>query len=48
MADPGFTVGGVDPLGGVDLRRKNFSVKMYMKMKELGPVAGVEGVGMFP
>ena len=26
--------------GGVDLRRGHFSVKMYAKMKELGPMAG--------
>ena len=32
--------GGVDPLGGVDPRCGHFSVKMYMKMKELGPVGG--------
>ena len=43
MADPGFPVGGgVDPLGGgVDLRRGCFSAKMYVKMKEFGPVGGV-------
>ena len=41
MADPGFPVwGGVDPLGGVDLQCGHFSVKMYAKMKELGPVGG--------
>ena len=39
-ADPGFPVGGVDPLGGVDLRRGHFSVKMYVKTKELGPIGG--------
>ena len=26
--------------GGVDLRRGHFSVKMYVKMKELGPIGG--------
>ena len=36
MADPGFPVGG----GGVDLRRGRFSVKMYTKTKELGPMGG--------
>ena len=35
--------GGRAPIrGGVDLRRRCFSVKMYAKMKELGPVG--EGV----
>ena len=33
---------GVDPLrGGVDLRRRRFLLKMYVKTKELGPVGGV-------
>ena len=36
VADPGFPVGG----GDVDLRRGRFSMKMYVKMKELGPVGG--------
>ena len=40
MADPGFPVAGVDPLGGVDLRHGNFLVKMYVKISELGPVEG--------
>ena len=41
-ADPGFPVGGRGPvLGGVDLRRRSFSVKMYVKTKELGLVGGV-------
>ena len=40
-ADPGFSVGGVDPFkGGVDLRHGHFSVKMHVKTKELGPVGG--------
>ena len=38
VADPGFPVGG----GGVDLQHRRFSVKMYAKMKELGPIG--EGV----
>ena len=41
--DPGFSVGGggVDPfLGGFGLQCGHFSVKMYAKMKELGPVGG--------
>ena len=41
VADPGFPVGGVHPLGGgMDLRRGHFSVKMYAKTKELGPIGG--------
>ena len=36
VADPGFPVGG----GGMDLRRRHFSPKMFAKMKELGPVGG--------
>ena len=42
VADPGFLVGGgggVHPLGGgMDLRHGHFLVKMYAKMKELGPM----------
>ena len=35
-------MGGLDPFwgGGVDLRCGHFSVKRYVKMKELGPVMG--------
>ena len=41
VADPGFPIGGVHPLGGVmDLRHGHFLVKMYVKMKELGPIGG--------
>ena len=42
MADTGFLVGGgVHPLGdGMDLWRGHFLVKMYAKMKELGPIGG--------
>ena len=36
VADPGLPVGGA-----VDLRCGHFSVKMYAKMKELGPMGGV-------
>ena len=39
--EPGFPVGeGGGPVwgGGVDLRCEHFSVKMYVKMKELVPV----------
>ena len=40
--DPGFSVGGGRGpiLGGFGLQRGHFSVKMYVKMKELGPVGG--------
>ena len=41
MADPGFPVWGHRPIGGeggADLRRGWFSVKMYVKTKELGDV----------
>ena len=41
MADPGFPVGGMDPLGGVDPQRRCFSAKMYVKTKELDPAGGV-------
>ena len=43
VADPGFPVGGGGraPIrGGVDLRRGHSLVKMYAKMKELGPIGG--------
>ena len=40
VADPGFSIGGVHLLGGMDLRCGCFLVKMYAKMKELGPVRG--------
>ena len=42
MADPGFPIGGACTHWGVgvDLRRRHFSVKMYAKMKELGPIGG--------
>ena len=33
--------------GGVDLRRGHFLVKMYAKMKELGPIGG-RALGMPP
>ena len=39
--DPGFSVGGCGPiLGGFGFQRGHLSVKMYAKMKELGPVGG--------
>ena len=40
VADPGFPVGGMYPLGGVvDIRCVHFSPKMCAKMKEVGPIA---------
>ena len=42
VADPGFPIGGCGPIwGAVDLQQGCFSVKMYVKMKELGPVGGM-------
>ena len=41
MADPGFPVGGVHLLGGMDSRRRYFLPEMYAKTKELGPKGGV-------
>ena len=40
VAYPGFPVGGVDPLGCVDLRHGHFPAKTHAKTKELGPVEG--------
>ena len=42
VADPGIPVSwGMDPLrGAVDLRRGRFSLKMYAKTKEFGPIGG--------
>ena len=41
VADPGFLVGGAcTRWGGMDLRHGHFLVKMYAKMKELGPIRG--------
>ena len=37
VADPGFPAGGVDPLGECGPLMGHFSVKMYAKIKELGP-----------
>ena len=50
VADPGFPVGGGHALvwGGMDLRRGHFSVKMYAKTKELGPIGGGHAPGMPP
>ena len=44
MADPGFPVGGPQPVGGgANLRRIHFSAKMYAKTKEMDPVGGRAG-----
>ena len=40
MADPGFPVGGVDPLRGRGPPTRCLSVKMHAKTKELGPFGG--------
>ena len=51
VADPGFPVGGggCQPiLGGCQLRRVHFLVKMYAKMKEIDPVGGGGGAGGAP
>ena len=42
MADQGFPVGGREPIrgGGMDLRHRHFLVKMFVKVKELGPIGG--------
>ena len=40
MADLGFPVGGVDPLGGHGPLVQVLFAKMYAKMKELGPILG--------
>ena len=47
MADPGFPIGGHGSVrGGMDPQHRHFLVKMYVKMKELGPVGG--GVYLAP
>ena len=40
VADPGFPVGGG---GGADLQGIHFSVKTYVKTKEMDPVGGGGG-----
>ena len=48
VVDPGFPVRGTDPFRGVTgLRHGRFLVKIYVKMKELGPVR-VGGGGRAP
>ena len=41
-ADPGFPgEGGVDPFwGGIELQRRRFLVKIYVKTNESGPMGG--------
>ena len=42
VADPGFPVGGGHvPIGGMDPRCGHFLAKMYVKMKESGPMGGM-------
>ena len=51
MADPGFPIGGACTRwggGGMDLRHGRFSVKMYAKTKELGPIGGWHAPGTPP
>ena len=41
VADPGFPVGGHQPVGGgTNLQRVHFLGKTYVKMKEIDPVGG--------
>ena len=41
VGDPGFPMGVHAPIrGGMDLQRGHFLVKMYVKMKEIGPIGG--------
>ena len=47
VANQGFPVGRHAPIRvGVDLRHGCFSVKMYAKMKELGPIGGRHAPGV--
>ena len=41
VADPGFPIGGCGPIGEGGPLTRAFLVKMYVKMKELGPVGGM-------
>ena len=43
VADPGFPVGDVDLVGGMDSRGGYVSQIFYVKMKESGPLGGVSG-----
>ena len=40
MADPGFPVGGVNLVGGVDYRGGYISEILYVEMKESRPLEG--------
>ena len=44
MVDPGFQVGGVDLVGGVESQGSYISKILYVKTKESGPLEG-GGVG---
>ena len=46
MENPGFRVGGVDQLGRLGPPTWAFSLKMYVKSKEVGPVGGGRAPGM--
>ena len=49
VADPGFPIGGANPVGrGADVQCGHFVAKMYAKMKELGPVGGRGHAGGTP
>ena len=43
VADSGIPFGGRRPVGGADLRHGRFSVKMYVKTEELGPMGACTG-----
>ena len=46
VADPGFPIGGGG--GGTNLRHVHFSVKTYVKTKEIDPVGGGGGAAAPP
>ena len=50
MANPGFPVWGRGPVGGggMDLQGGRFSVKMFVKMKELGFLGEGRALGTPP
>ena len=39
-ADPEFSVGGANPIGGGDIQCEHFSTKTYAEAKELFPLEG--------
>ena len=41
VADPGFPVGGIDPLGGHGPLTRPLFTENHAEMKELGPVGGM-------